>query len=246
LLRCQGLLDGLPAEEISERFGQEIERARVLPAGALILLAAMDRLNLNEVRVSDYGLRHGVLLAYARYGEHWLDSPEVNVDVSRQGKAPSEQEAAGQGDIREETFVQTGRRLLKKSGKKFLRWHDKILKQGDVEAVHKMRVASRRLRATLDAYEGCAKPKIFKRVYRQVKQLADELGSERDSDVMLQGLHTQLEQAPSEEQEGIQWFIDRLDRYHKQCQKKLDASLETLDVEKLRQEIKGSIPKGAL
>ena len=105
---------------------------------------------------------------------------------------------------------------------------------------------SRRLRATLDAYEGCAKPKPFKGVYRQVKKLADNLGSERDADVMLQELRTQLEQAPSEEQEGMLWFIDRLDRYHKQCQKNLDASLETLDVAELRQEIKGIIPKGAL
>jgi exopolyphosphatase/pppGpp-phosphohydrolase len=246
LLHCQGLLEGLPAEEIAERYEQEIERARVLPAGALILLAAMDRLKLNEVGVSENGLRHGVLLAYARYGEHWLDSPEVNVDASRQGKAPDEQEVTGQSNAHEETFAQTGQHLLKKSGKKFLRWRDKILNQGDAEAVHKMRVASRRLRATLDAYEGCAKTKVFKKVYRQVKQLADELGSERDSDVMILGLHTRLEQAPSEEQEGIQWFIDHLDRYHKQCQKNLDASLEGLDVEELKQEIKKSIPKGAL
>ena len=152
----------------------------------------------------------------------------------------------GHGDEHKETFAQTGERLLKKRGKKFLGWRDKILKQGDAEAVHNMRVASRRLRATLDAYEGCAKQKIFKKVYRQVKQLADELGSERDSDVMLQGLRAQLEQAPSEEQVGVKWFIDRMDRYHKQCQKNLDASLEALDEEEFLQEIKKCIPKGAL
>src|SRR5215472_14134513 len=53
-----------------------------------------------------------------------------------------------------------------------------------------IRCVSRRLRATLDAYEGCAKPKPFKGVYRQVKKLADNLGSERDADVMLQELRT--------------------------------------------------------
>ncbi len=244
ILHCQGLLNGLPAEEIAQRYEQEIERARVLPAGALILLTVMDRLKLDEVRASEYGLRHGVLLAYARYGEHWLDSPEVNVDTSRQGKAPSEQEVTGNVD--EETFAQSGQRLLSKSAKKFLSWRDKILKHGDAEAIHKMRVASRRLRATLDAYEGCAKSKPFKKVYDQVKQLADDLGSERDADVMLQGLHAQLEQASGEEKVGVQWFIDRLDRYHKQCQKKLGASLEMLDEAKFKQEVKGCIPKGAL
>lgn len=245
LLRCQGLLNGLPAEEIAQRYEQHIERARILPAGALILHAVMCRLRLSEIRVSAHGLRHGVLLAYARYGEHWLDNPEVNVDASRQGVVPSEQKATAQGGKQEETLVQSGRRMLSKEAKKFLSWRDKILNQGNAEAVHKMRVASRRLRATLDAYEACCKPKPFKKAYRCIKKIADELGSERDADVMLQGLHAQLNRVSEEEQAGVQWFIDQLESYHKQRQKALETSLQTLDEKALKQQIKACIPKGA-
>lgn len=63
----------LPTEDVAQRYGLPIERARVLPGGALLMLAMMDYLSLDEMRVSDHGVREGVLLAYARYGEHWLD-----------------------------------------------------------------------------------------------------------------------------------------------------------------------------
>jgi CHAD domain-containing protein len=182
-----------------------------------------------------------VLLAYARYGEQWLE--QVNGIAAKQGKA-----ADDQGDTKDEqelSFVQFGRRLLKKRGKKFLDWSDKVLKHEDPEAVHKMRVASRRLRAALDAYESCSKPKPFKQTYRSVKKLADNLGSVRDTDVMLQSLHKRLQQAPTEQQAGLQWLIDRLDTYHQQRQKALDNSLQTLDQNALKQQIQSCIPKGA-
>ncbi len=73
LLRCQGLLSALPAEEIAQRFEQPVERARILLAGAMILSAVMARLQLREITVSPHGIREGVLLARERYGESWLD-----------------------------------------------------------------------------------------------------------------------------------------------------------------------------
>ncbi len=100
-------------------------------------------------------------------------------------------------------------------------------------------------RATLDAYEACCKPKPFKKAYRCINKIADELGSERDADVILQGLHAQLDRVLEEEQAGVQWFIDRLESYHKQRQKILETSLQTLDEKALKQQIKVCIPKGA-
>jgi exopolyphosphatase/pppGpp-phosphohydrolase len=242
LVRCEGLLEALPAKEISQRYKLPLERARVLPGGALILHAVMSYLDLNEIHANPHGLRHGVLLAYARYGEQWLE--QVNAIASKQGKGSDDQHKTTQSD-QEQSFAQFGRRLLRKRAKKFLDWSGKVLQHEDVEAVHKMRVASRRLRAALDAYETCSKPKPFKKAYRRVKELADSLGSERDTDVMLQSLHSRLQQAPVEQQAGIQWFIDRLDVYHQQRQKDLDDALQTLDQDALRQEIKSCIPKGA-
>ena len=242
LMRCEGLLDALPAQEVARRYKLPLERARVLPAGTVILQAMMDYLDVNEIHTNPHGLRQGVLLAHARYGKQWLE--QVNTIASKQGKASEGQ--ANIGDEREQSFVQFGHRLLKKRAKKFLAWSDKILKHEDPEAVHKMRVASRRLRAALDAYETCSDPKPFKKAYRRVKKLADSLGTVRDTDVMLQDLHDRLRQAPGEQQAGVQWLIDRLNTYHQQRQKDLDNALQTLDQDALKQQIASCIPKGAL
>src|SRR5437763_11826824 len=145
----------------------------------------------------------------------------------------------------QQPFAEFGRDILPKYAKKFLKWPDDILKQEDIEAVHKMRVASRRLRAALDAFESCADPKPFKKVNRSVKKLADRLGTVRDTDVMISGLRTYQQDVSSEEQTGVQWLIARLDSYHQQEEQALDAELQTLDENALRQQIDSCIPKGA-
>jgi len=242
LTRCEGLLSALTAEEISQRYGQPVARARILPAGALIIQEVMSRLNLQEIAISPHGIREGVLLAYARYGEDWLE--RVNEEASAANQGTSVKNRVMQAGAQEEVFAQSARRMLLERTKKLLDWHDEVLKNEDVEAVHKMRVASRRLRATLDAYEPCCKPGQFKKVYRRIKKVADALGTVRDTDVMLEGLRSQLEQVSSEERTGMQWLIDRLDIYRQQRQQVLETRLSALDEDVLKQQILSSIREG--
>jgi exopolyphosphatase/pppGpp-phosphohydrolase len=237
---CKGLLCALKAEEIAKRFEQSLERARILAAGALIIQAMMQYLHINEIRVSSQGVREGALLAYTRYGEHWLE--EVNSIASKRGTSQDDQDTQ---DVRQQPFAEFGRDLLPKYAKKFLKWPDDVRKQEDSEAVHKMRVASRRLRAALDAFEPCADPKLFKKINRRVKKLADGLGTVRDTDVMISGLSSYMQEMASEEQAGVQWLIDRLKIYHQQEQQALDTELQKLDEDALHQQIDNCIPKGA-
>jgi len=244
LSRCEGLLSALPAEEIAQRFEQNLERARILAAGALLIQAVMQYLHLNEIRVSSHGVREGVLLAFTRDGERWLE--EVNSIASRCEASQADQDTQDTQDKQQQPFAEFGRDLLPTYAKKFLKWPDDIRKQEDIEAVHKMRVASRRLRAALDAFESCANPKLFKKVNSQVKRLADRLGTVRDTDVMIAGLRTDQSEVVGEEQEaGVQWLIDRLESYHQQEKQALDAELQALDEDALRQQIASCLPKGA-
>ncbi|HEX6108434.1 MAG TPA: CHAD domain-containing protein, partial [Ktedonobacteraceae bacterium] len=199
LIRCQGLLISLPAEEIAQRFEQPLARARILLAGALIIQNVMTRLRVNEIRVSSHGIREGVLLAYERYRERWLEIVSQSAEALNHTQ-PSNVNLDGYVAYTPEgePFAQSGRRLLQERTKTMLEWPEEVLKHEDVEAVHKMRVAIRRLRATLDAYQSICGPKSFKKIYRQVTQIADALGAARDTDVMLINLHAQLEQVKSE------------------------------------------------
>ncbi len=244
LLHCEGLMEALPAEEVAQRYQQPVARARILPAGALIIREMMTRLHLNDITVSPHGIREGVLLAFQRYGEHWLDNVDRRATASRQKDSAGVKKQVLQEQ--EETFAQTGQRLLEERVKKLLEWRTEVLKNEDIEAVHKMRVASRRLRATLDAFETCCKPGQFKKIYQRVKEMADLLGTARDTDVLLQGLREMAEQVASEERAGVEWLIERLKVYRKQKQEQLEEFFATFDENDFKQQVVTCIKKGAL
>ncbi len=240
LLRCQGLLSSLTAEEIADRYKLEVARARILLAGALIIQTVMSRLHLHEIRISSHGIREGVLLAYERYGERWLDIVSSTASLNH----AQQTEVFFPLSPEDEPFAHSGRRKLMERTHKMLELPKEVLKHEDVEAVHKMRVASRRLRATLDAYQSICDPRIFKNAYRQVKGAADALGAARDTDVMLLNLHAQLEQVRSEEKEGVQWIIERLNTFRQQKQQELESFLHKFDEDTLKQQIELLIPEG--
>ncbi len=246
LLRCEGLMSAFPAEEISLRYRQPIGRARILPAGALIMREVMSRLNLHEISISPHGIREGVLLAYARYGEGWLERVNEEASPTTSAVGTSHEKAAIPGGEPEEAFVQAGQRMLRERVEKLLDWRDEVLRNEDIEAVHKMRVATRRLRATLDAFETCCEPEQFKRVYRRIKKMADLLGSARDTDVMVQGLRAQIEQVSEEEIAGLQWLIQRLDSYRRQRQRALADFFKRLDEKDLKKQVESCIKEGDL
>ncbi|MDX6643357.1 MAG: hypothetical protein QOD76_1319, partial [Solirubrobacteraceae bacterium] len=60
---------------------------------------------------------------------------------------------------------------------------DGVLDTHDIERVHDMRVASRRLRAVLEIFGPCFPKELHRGVLHDVKALADALGERRDPDV---------------------------------------------------------------
>jgi exopolyphosphatase / guanosine-5'-triphosphate,3'-diphosphate pyrophosphatase len=243
LALCEGLLCALPSKEIAKRYQQRIERARILPAGGLIMQAVMQHLHLEEIRISSQGVREGVLLAHARYGQQWLE--EVNSITSIRGASQENRNNRDWQEAQQQPFAEFGQETLPKYAKKFLKWPDDVRKQEDIEAVHKMRVASRRLRAAVDAFESCVDPTSFKKINTRVKKLADALGTVRDTDVMISGLSSYMQEVASEERAGVQWLIDRLHSYHQQEEQVLDTELQKLDEDAIEQQINNCIPKGA-
>jgi exopolyphosphatase/guanosine-5'-triphosphate,3'-diphosphate pyrophosphatase len=77
-----GRLGEMTAEEAAAAFGVRVARARLLPAGAAILLAVLERWGSDEVEVSPAGLREGALLAVASAGRGWRDRLPALVGAS--------------------------------------------------------------------------------------------------------------------------------------------------------------------
>jgi len=72
------VLLGAPAEVVAERFALRPARARVLPAGAAILLALFDHYGVSGAEISAASLREGLVTALERAGRGWRDRlPEL-------------------------------------------------------------------------------------------------------------------------------------------------------------------------
>ena len=65
------LLEAMTAEAAVTRYLFKPARARLLPAGAAVVEALLDRYGADGIDVSDAGLREGVILAVAQAGETW-------------------------------------------------------------------------------------------------------------------------------------------------------------------------------
>jgi exopolyphosphatase/guanosine-5'-triphosphate,3'-diphosphate pyrophosphatase len=66
-------LGGSSAAVLAERHGITAKRARILPAGAAILAALMERYGVERATSVEEGLREGIVLGLARAGSGWRD-----------------------------------------------------------------------------------------------------------------------------------------------------------------------------
>jgi hypothetical protein len=82
--------------------------------------------------------------------------------------------------------------------------------EGDVEAIHDMRVAIRRLRVALNNFAVCASKEDRKRLRARLENLADALGAVRDMDVMIAAMKTSLTNRPDEDRGALSALIRRL------------------------------------
>jgi CHAD domain-containing protein len=85
-----------------------------------------------------------------------------------------------------------------------------VLDTGDIERVHDMRVATRRLRAALEVFEPCFPRKRLRAALREVKALADALGERRDRDVTIAALTEFAAGVEDADRPGVESLIARL------------------------------------
>jgi CHAD domain-containing protein len=82
----------------------------------------------------------------------------------------------------------------------------------DIEALHDMRVASRRLRAALSVFAAAFPPKPFAVTEKEVAKTTDALGAVRDGDVQIEFMESVIENAPESEKVGLRAFVEHLQK----------------------------------
>ena len=88
----------------------------------------------------------------------------------------------------EQSYASAGARIVAVRAQEVLEHSRNVLDVTDIERVHDMRVATRRLRAALEFFKPCFPKGEWKDALREVKAIADALGERRDSDVAIAAL----------------------------------------------------------
>jgi CHAD domain-containing protein len=113
--------------------------------------------------------------------------------------------------IRSQTpFREAAARAVEVRTDEVFAFREGVLDTGDIERVHDMRVATRRLRAVMEVFAPCFPKKPHRAVLRDVKRLADALGERRDPDVHIGALEGIASALTAEDRPGIESLEEEL------------------------------------
>jgi CHAD domain-containing protein len=107
----------------------------------------------------------------------------------------------------DEPYRAAGARIVRVRTAELFAHAEGVLDTRDIERVHDMRVASRRLRAVLEIFAPCFPSSEFDGVLRDVKQLADALGERRDPDVHIDALRAFAKSLTAATKPGVNALI---------------------------------------
>jgi CHAD domain-containing protein len=130
---------------------------------------------------------------------------------------------------------------LSEAGRKVLRMHllrmleaEHGSRDGDVESVKKMRVATRRMRAAWRVFNGAYKPSLQRRYVSELRQVAQTLGAVRDMDVQLERVraHAAAGSAAGSAGGAIEPLVDEWQRRRDNAREILLDLIESGDYER--------------
>ncbi len=129
------------------------------------------------------------------------------------------------------------RRVVKVRAKEVFKQADGVLDLGEVEHVHDMRVATRRLRAALEVFEDCFPRKRHHKALKRVKGLADALGERRDLDVEIELLESLADEVADEDRAGLDALVEDLRARQRQANEDLASFVTAKRLKKLRRRL---------
>jgi CHAD domain-containing protein len=112
-----------------------------------------------------------------------------------------------------------------------------VLGLRDIEPVHAMRVATRRLRASLEVFDACLHRRRRASTLKAVKALADALGERRDRDVQLVRLQVLRARTSGPERRAVELLGRELRREQRRANRRLAKALAHAKGTRLRKRL---------
>jgi CHAD domain-containing protein len=138
----------------------------------------------------------------------------------------------------EAPFAVAAGHVVKVRAREVFEHSEGVLDLGDVERVHDMRVATRRLRAALEIFETCFPHKKHRKALKRVKALADALGERRDLDVEIEALESLADGIVERDREALVGLIEGLRARQLQANDDLAPFVAAKRLKKLRRRLK--------
>jgi len=113
-----------------------------------------------------------------------------------------------------------------------------VLDTADIEGVHGMRVATRRLRAALEVFGPCLDRERGKQALADVKTLAAALGERRDRDVQLERLEKLHERTEGAERRAVEVLTAELLDEQARANRRLAKALARTERDRLRKRLR--------
>ncbi len=104
----------------------------------------------------------------------------------------------------DDSLAEAGRKVLRMHLARMLAFETGTRAGDDIEDLHKMRVATRRMRAAWRVFDGAYRPKLQRRYVAELRAIARALGEVRDIDVLLEHLDGYIARLPAAGQEAME------------------------------------------
>ena len=138
----------------------------------------------------------------------------------------------------EEPFAVAAARVVAVRSQELFEQSAGVLDLDDVERVHDMRVATRRLRAALELFEACFPPKRWRKALKRVRALADALGERRDVDVELELLESLEEKVARADRLELEDLVEGLRARQLEANEHLAAFVTRKRLRKLKRRLR--------
>ncbi|MFN8485070.1 MAG: CHAD domain-containing protein [Anaerolineae bacterium] len=147
-------------------------------------------------------------------------------DADDKDDAEKPDKKGGPGVEPDDPMAEAGRKVLAFHFQRMLKEEDGAREGADIEAVHKMRVATRRMRAALKMFAPYYKARVVRDLEADLADTARALGRVRDLDVALAHVDEYAETLPAEARVGLEPLTEHWRKRRDKARKKLIAWLD--------------------
>jgi CHAD domain-containing protein len=137
----------------------------------------------------------------------------------------------------EGSFAQAARRVVEVRSREVFAHRKGVLDTGDVERVHDIRVATRRLRAALEVFAPAFPRKRHRKALKKVEALADALGERRDADVEIELLEGFLDEVAEDDRAALDELIGQTRDRQREANERLRPRVARKRLKKLRRRL---------